>query len=387
MKILYDYQAFSWQKWGGVSNSFSQIIKNLPSEVKYQIAIKESDNVHLAESGICNAMPCRLTGDMFLTNRFFPGKYRLYRWFTKMFPHKTSAGENSLFAKELLRGQDFDIFHPTFFDSYFLRYLGSKPFVLTIHDMIPELMYENDNDPQIAAKQLLAPMASKIVAVSENTKRDIVRVLHIQEDKISVVYHGVPNITDYPRERRLDFSYVLFVGGRRQPYKNFIPMLKDMAPLLANKANLYLVCTGSPFTKEERLTLECLGIGNKVVHYFVANEAELMNLYHNAECFIFPSLYEGFGIPILEAYKAGCPVLLNRKSCFPEIAGDAAVYFTLDKYRDDFCQVLDEFLHWDRKEKDLLIQKQNRRMQLFTWEKSAQALTNIYREVLGKRHE
>lgn len=384
MRVLYDYQAFSWQKWGGVSNCFVQLIKNLPNDVSYKIAVRETDNVHLLESKICDVSPCHLSGDNFLTKEFFPGKYRLYRWYTRLFPNKTSAGLNSQYAKELLKEQNFDIFHPTFFDDYYLKYIGHKPFVLTIHDMIPELVYENNNDPQIFAKQYLAKKATHIIAVSENTKQDIIKVLHIPEDKISVVYHGAPDIDDYPKERALDFKYLLYVGGRNLPYKNFRPMLKSIAKLLLDSNDLKLVCTGNDFSKEEKNLINELRLQGKVEHRFFHNDRELLNLYHNAECFIFPSLYEGFGIPILEAYKAECPVLLNKKSCFPEIAGNAAVYFTLDKERDNLCEVLDKFLNSSDKSKQELIKRQNERVKLFTWSKSARTLSNVYAEVIGK---
>lgn len=384
MKILYDYQAFSWQKWGGVSNSFIQLIKNLPSDVTYQIAIKETDNVHLLKSNITDVVPCQLSGEDFITKRFFPGKYRLYKWFTKMFPNKTTNGRNFNYAKELLTKQNFDIFHPTFFDNYFLKYIGDKPFVLTIHDMIPELIYENNRDPQIAAKRFLASKAAHIIAVSKNTKKDIINVLHIPEDKISVVYHGTPNIPEFPQNRIFNFKYLLYVGGRNLPYKNFKPMLKSIAPLLADSKDLKLVCTGSAFNEGERELINELHLGNKVVHYFFNNDFELMNLYHNAECFIFPSLYEGFGIPILEAYQAGCPVLLNKKSCFPEIAGDAAIFFTLDKENNNLCSVLDTFLHYSNDELKKLLKCQNDRKKLFTWNNSAKSLVKSYKKVLAR---
>lgn len=384
MKVLYDYQAFSWQKWGGISNCFVKLLESLPTDVHYEIAIKETDNVHLKESNLCSVQPCRLTGDNFLTSRFFPGKYRLYRWFMKLFPKLTTSGINALYAKELLERQDFDIFHPTFFDSYFLKYLGNKPFVLTIHDMIPELMYKGNDDPQIAAKRLLAPLASKIVAVSNNTKNDIIKVLKVPEEKVDVVYHGAPQIVDYPKEKIFSFDYLLFVGGRNQPYKNFQPMIKSLAPVLAERKNLYLVCTGKQFSKAEIQLFESLNIKNKVIHRFCSSERDLMNLYHNAICFIFPSLYEGFGIPILEAFNVGCPVLLNRKSCFPEIAGDAAIYFILDNKDDNLRVTLENFFDFSDAQKSSLREKGLQRVKKFNWKKSAEDLADVYKSVLGK---
>jgi hypothetical protein len=134
-KVLYDYQAFTWQRFGGVSNCFVQLIKNLPTTTKYQIGIKECDNIHLREGNIVKCDKTSITGDNFLTNSFFPGKYRLYRYFSNIFPSQTTLGKNSQLIRKLLLKGEFDIFHPTFFHPYFLKYLGNKPFILTIHDI------------------------------------------------------------------------------------------------------------------------------------------------------------------------------------------------------------------------------------------------------------
>lgn len=381
MKILYDFQAFTWQKFGGVSNCFAKLIANLPKETDYEIAIRETDNLHLLESSITEVSPCSLTGDNFLTKKFFPGKYRLYNYFTALFPRLTSCGKNMLTAKYALERGDYDIFHPTFFNSYFLKYIGEKPFVLTIHDMIPELVYESKNDPQIAAKQLLAPKAAKIVAVSENTKHDVVKLLGVREEKVSVVYHGAPEDMPFDSKPMFPFAYVLFVGGRNLSYKNFKPMVKSIAPIMKCK-RLHLVCTGAVFTKEEEMLFHELNI-SELVHHKFCSEKELMNLYHNALCFIFPSLYEGFGMPILEAYKAGCPVMLNEKSCFPEIAGDAAVFFRLDEKADTLSDKLSEFVNCSSGFRDSLLNKQKERLKLYSWRKSAERLSEVYKSMLS----
>ena len=109
-----------------------------------------------------------------------------------------------------------------------------------------------------------------------------------------------------------------------------------------------------------------------------------MDLYHNAIAFIYTSEYEGFGIPILEAYKADGLVMLNRKSCFPEVAGNAAIYFTLTSDESDIAERLEEVLGMSKEERFAQIQKQRERLHLYSWRKSAEQLSEVYRKIIRR---
>ena len=382
MKVLYDHQAFDMQHYGGVSNCFVQLISNFPQKVAYDISLLECDNYHLRDSGLINIPPKSFPPEKFLLNRHFLGQGILYGWYSKVFPSKTSDGRNRLYSIVKLKRGDFDVFHPTFFDPYFLPYLNGKPFVLTVHDMIPELFPSSSNDSQVKVKPLLCQKAAHIVAVSERTKQDLVRLLHVPEEKISVIYHGAPNYDDRTSLKPIfDGRYILYVGQRRDSYKNFLPMLKSLVPVLQHHQAIKVVCTGPDFTKAERLFMKDAGICNKVIHRYV-NDQELQNLYAHALCFIYPSVYEGFGIPILEAYRANCPVLLNEASCFPEIAQEAAVYFHLNGQSSDLDQVMENFLRMTDRERNLLLERQRERLSCFSWQKSALKLTDLYKALV-----
>lgn len=382
MKILYDYQAFYMQKFGGVSNSFVQLIKRMPPDVRYEIAVKESENGHLLESELARIEPLGLVEDNFISTTKFKGRGFLFRRYNKIFPQKTSLGRNRLFSIEALQRGDFDVFHPTFFDNYFLPYLNGKPFVLTIHDMIPELFgVDKVRNIQIKNKPALCSMAKHIIAVSEKTKQDLVEMLHVPEKKISVIYHGAPDDFDIKYEKPiLNGRYILFVG-QRNTYKCFREMLAALAPVFEHHQELILVCTGNSFTQNELNLIDQLKMNNRVIHLH-PTDRELMNLYSHALCFIYPSFYEGFGIPILEAYKAKCPVLLNNASCFPEIAQDAAVYFNLDYNQQNLTEVMEQFLKMSVNEIKELIERQNNRLKAFSWEISAKKLAKVYRGCL-----
>lgn len=381
MNILYDYQIFQLQRFGGISNCFVQLIKNLPSEVQFEIGIKDSENVHLLESGLTKVRPLHNFNN-FICNKSFKGKGRLYKLASDFLPQINSRNYNLRTSKNLLKKGKFDIFHPTYFDPYFLPYLDKKPFVLTIHDMIPE-KFPGLDDWQMERKKLLAEKVNHIIAVSQKTKEDVIEILKIPENKISVIYHGQPELNVYNYHRLIKKPYLLYVGARYS-YKNFIPMIKALYETFQKHPELSLVCTGSDFNTEELVLFKNLGIKDRIHHIF-ASDNELMSLYHHAEAFIYPSLYEGFGIPILEAYQNDCPVFLNKKSCFPEIAGDAAVFFELDEHNNTLSTALENFLqNEDCSAK--LIEKQKERLSFFSWKKSAQELAEVYEKVIKENN-
>ena len=194
MKILFDDQVFTWQKFGGISRYFTQIISNFPAEINAEISIKYSDNEYLHNANIINGLENIYQPiDHFLFGIKLPGKRKLFKLLSEFNSQKylECSFLNKKLSIEHLKNQDFDIFHPTYYDDYFLQYLGNKPFVLTIHDMIHEIYPEITNNPKISEqKASLAKCASHIIAVSERTKKDIIDILGVSPNKISVVYHA-----------------------------------------------------------------------------------------------------------------------------------------------------------------------------------------------------
>ncbi len=378
MRILYDYQIFQWQRVGGISNSFINLIQNLPSTAEFQIGIKDSDNVHLKESGLVQVRPFS-SEQNFLTNRYFYGKGYLFRWFSAIFPSINSRVVNRKYSIDLLKSGQFDVFHPTFFEDYFLPYLNGIPYVFTIHDMITEI-FKTEDILQIRNKRVLVDRASHIIAVSNKTKQDLMDIFNVPESKITVIYHGASEIMPAKDFQVGVNKYILFVG-QRGGYKNFTPMVKSLLPVLERHQDIKIICTGADFSQQERNLFKKNGLKDRIIHKS-PSDAELRILYANALCFVFPSLYEGFGIPILEAWKCGCPVILNKKSCFPEIAKDAAVYFTLDDDYSDLDKVMEAFLSMSVNEKELLLQRQNKRLLDFSWKKSAEMLLDVYKGVI-----
>lgn len=206
MKILFDHQIFTIQSYGGISRYFTQIILNLPNDWSYEIPVRYSDNEYLRKlSLISGHRKAYLAIDQLVPELDLTKKSILARFIRKINRVKyiESYNFNKNLTIKLLKKQDFDVFHPTYYDDYFLDFLGNKPFVLTIHDMIHELYPEMFNDQRITAKKaILAKKANHIIAVSENTKKDIVEILGIPDRKITVIHHAM--------NLRIKTVYVIF---------------------------------------------------------------------------------------------------------------------------------------------------------------------------------
>jgi glycosyltransferase involved in cell wall biosynthesis len=294
-------------------------------------------------------------------------------------------------SERLLKRQDFDLFHPTYYDPYFLRDLQRKPYVITVHDMIHEIFPNNfpSGDPISTWKKQVLENADGIITVSESTKSDIIRFFHIDPERIHVIYHGNPfeeitNAAQYKAPSDSHFTakpYILFVGNR-SGYKNFDFFIDTVSALLHKYLELQVCCAGGgPFTARENEILRNLLISNRV-HYFEPNDPLMKNLYINARAFVFPSLYEGFGLPVLEAFSCGCPVMLCNKSSLPEIGGDAALYFDPSD-PVSFSNTMERLLTDDTLRMQL-IGRGHQRQKQFSWEKTATATRNVYEKLVNR---
>jgi glycosyltransferase involved in cell wall biosynthesis len=220
--------------------------------------------------------------------------------------------------------------------------------------------------------------ANRIIAVSENTKSDIIDILNVDEDKIDIIYHGYNESKKGNKTDRLG-KYILFIG-RRATYKNFNTFTEAICQLLKREKDMKLICTGKPFNREEIAHLTKLGIADQTF-VITTGDNKLNDLYYNALVFVFPSLYEGFGMPILEAFTNDCPVCLSNTSCFPEIAGNAGAYFD----PNDHGSILDavEKVVYNKAFADELILNGQTRLKNFKWTKTIQETLDSYNKALN----
>lgn len=237
--------------------------------------------------------------------------------------------------KYMRAGHRFDVIHPTHTNAYdLIPFIGKTPLVLTVHDMTHELFPDSfpQWDPTAARKLDYARRADRIIAISECTKRDLMDICGIEPERIDVIHHG--NSLVLPEDaatRAMDLPerYVLFVG-KRPGYKNFDTFLKAFAELADADRELQIVCAGGgAFTESERELITALHLDGRVSQRWVTDE-ELAIMYNRSQVFVYPSEYEGFGLPLLEAFSCGAPAVCAKASCFPEIAGEGADYFPAD---------------------------------------------------------
>ncbi|MDD3084045.1 MAG: glycosyltransferase family 1 protein [Candidatus ainarchaeum sp.] len=367
MNVLFDHQAFWYQRFGGVSRYFSCLMDSaLRNNIfQFENSVLYSNNVFINDCSF-------IKNKSFFLNTNFIGKNKLF--FILNYINK----KNSL---NKLHSSTFDVFHPTYFDTYYLNNL-KIPFVLTFHDLTMEkfsslffekVLFKNE-------KRLLLDNVSRVIAVSKNTKSDLIEYYGFDKNKVDVIYHGANLDRKMAKKPMFKFpeNFILFVGARDN-YKNFNFFVSAIKDIIKSTKNLSLVCIGNSFSQDELSFLRDVGVLKKTFCFNV-NDNELAYLYSKAKFFVYPSLYEGFGLPILEAFNCGCPVALSKTSCFPEIAQKNALYF--DPYNKESIKNCVEDLIINEKKRQLLSKKGLKRAKDFSWKKCAKETKKVYQKAI-----
>lgn len=356
MKILVDHQIFLRQKVGGIS--------------RYHAAISEQINMIQAkhQSDIFSL------GDSNLYLR--KGRCEYFRFLNKGRPTSILKKVNEMIVK--MKSANYDVLHPTYYDNYPIESKLRTPFVITIHDFIPEKYFGPSYVDFVQRKRLLAEKAAAVIAISESTKRDIFNFYNIDPAKVHIVRHGHERPNKEPRRIGGREPYILYVGGR-WGYKNFKFFVESVSPVLL-KHQMRLKIVGSPLEEHESALIS----GNRLTSLTEVltdiSDEDLHDVFQRATCFVFPSWEEGFGIPILEAFAHGCPLLCSDTPVFREVAGEAALYF--DPFRrDELAGQLDKVIA-DMPLTAELVEKGFKRLDYFSWKKSAEETIKVYESVL-----
>jgi glycosyltransferase involved in cell wall biosynthesis len=291
-----------------------------------------------------------------------------------------------------LRTQHIDIFHG--FDHIGVPLFAKVGrYVATVHDMIPLLwpqwVTRKHRLVVTAAYYRLRHQADMVITPSEATKADIMRHLQIDPQRIAVIPWGCDerfqpggdpeHFAAMQQRYRLPAQYLLFVGTL-EPRKNLTTLLHAYAMLRAEwpGEDLKLVVAGRTGWLYTDIfdTVKTLALDEEVIFTGFVDDEDLPDLYRGAQLFVFPSLYEGFGLPILEAMASGVPVITSATASMPEVAGDAAILIDphdSEAIAEGMAQVLAE----DRL-RQAMIQKGLARARRFTWDTVAQNTLEVY---------
>lgn len=365
MKIVYDSQIFAVQEFGGISRYFCALASQISRfpDMQARIVAPLYVNQYLKDLGNNISIGCYL--------KPLPKTGRVIK--------ALSAALSGPVARALRP----DIVHETYYADR-PAFHNQVPRVLTVYDMIHERCPDSfaRGDPLPGLKGLAVRRADHIFCISENTRRDLLDIHRVPEDRVTVTYLGY----DALRLSGLTATdligagpYLLYVGGRHG-YKNFEGLVRAFAASPWLRDSFRIVCFGAAaFSREERGLMTDLGLSGEQVIHLGGGDDCLGALYQGAAAFVYPSLYEGFGIPPLEAMSLDCPVVCSRTSSIPEVVGDAGEYFDpLDP--ESIRSSIESVLQSPQRRLELIALGRSR-CELFSWERCARETLEVYRRL------
>lgn len=370
MKIAVDSNVFTTQKYGGVSRYLVRLAEELN---------QAGNDVKVFGWLHTNQYLLQAQGD--LTQMCYIDKFPRY---TRRIAHHVG----DLLAGEQISRWAPDIIHESFCHN---RAVGPKslPRVCTVHDMIheifPEFWGRQDRTPEY--RKATIERCNAVICVSESTRNDLLGMIDVDPDKVHVIHHGfehmgVSHHLDELEQSLLEsvtkYPYLLYVGGRHG-YKNFGRFLQGFATSRLRNQMHIVAFGGGPLNGDELKLMADLNISDSQVIHMRGSDSLLEHLYSNAIAFVYPSLYEGFGFPPLEAMAQDCPVIASNTSSMPEVIGDAAEFFEpldVDSISAALCKVIENTGR--RKE---LVDLGRARLEFFSWQECARKTLEVYQRI------
>lgn len=366
MRILFTPDIFNMQQFGGISRYFVRVAEEL-------CALQNEADI---------IAPFHIND--YLRNSSF-GKTTQYRQTSTWLSRKATRAANSLALQFHLASRRPHIVHSTYFR-------GSPPLltaanrVVTVFDFVDEIYHQTSAYGAFLAerKRRAVDESDLVICISENTRNDLVRLLGIPVDKTVVthlsadappqdVFQSVHPLGDHP--------YLLYVGTR-WAYKNFQSFVLAFAQSPMCRKDFKIVAFGSPaFESAERELFRKLGLSETQLIQVSGTDRDLYRYYKHASLFVYPSLYEGFGIPPLEAMSVGCPVACSNTSSIPEVVGEAA--FCFDPNSNDSIRQQIELALSDRNLRRQKIELGYQQFSKFSWRQCAIDTLNAYKRLSG----
>ena len=365
MKIAFDSQAFTIQEYGGISRYISSLAQHLSTSPEIEARIF----AHLHINAYLEFLPRNLVSGVRVPRLPKTGR--------------AISSINQLLARVAINRFNPQILHETYFSNISSTPKGARS-VVTVYDMIHELFAAEfpKHDQTSKLKRIATQRADHVICISESTRTDLLDIFNLPKEKVSVVYLGFDSLIlaksiDEYRESK---PYLLYVGQRRG-YKNFDGFLQAYASSSRLQSHFNIVCFGGgAFTENEKKLFSALNLSETQVLQISGSDNKLGSCYSKAALFVYPSLYEGFGIPPLEAMSLGCPVACSNNSSIPEVVGNAAEYFDA-KDTESIREALERVLNSDLRRNEL-ISFGKLRCAEFSWQRCARETLDVYRNLM-----
>jgi glycosyltransferase involved in cell wall biosynthesis len=363
LRILFDHQIFTQQQYGGISRYYCALARQLGGypDVWARIAAPVHFNEYLAEMNGALAFgwhPPRAAG-----------------------ARKLCRAISNLTFTTLAKRMRPQVIHETYYAAR-PAYRAPAQRVLTVFDMIHEKLpgdfSASDRTAQLKASAV--QRADRIICISESTRRDLLETLKVPPERVAVTYLSYDTLQPLGQTAAAlvgPAPFILHVGARKG-YKNFAGLARAFAASSWLKNNFRIVCFGGrAFSGAEQGLLTNLGLTSTQVVQLSGGDDRLAALYKAAAAFVYPSRYEGFGIPPLEAMAQDCPVICSASSSIPEVVGDAGEYFNPDDI-ESIRNAMERVLQSTERRNELIALGRVRRT-LFTWERCARETYDVYR--------
>jgi len=364
VNILYDGKIYEMQVAGGINRYFENVITRLPNDVWPTLnTIYRRNKLHYPTHNNLNLQE-------------FP-HFRPYRLLRNL---------RSCYFRIRHQHQSFDILHPTYYSLLSKESLvrSEIPLVITVYDMIHEIFSDKIEPSGLTVhnKEVAIKAADAIICISESTKKDVLRYYPDVEHKIFITHlaTSLNKSLSYGCESVPSKPYFLYVGSRSSSYKKFDTLLFAFALTASASPDVVLCVVGSIFEKREQELIHQLNLSARIHHYQTATDRHLAKLYRCSVALVYPSSYEGFGIPLLEAMACGTPVIASDTSSIPEVVGKAGILIDAGS-TNDLTDAMATLISSPSK-RDCLIGEGYQRIKRFSWDNTAAETLKIYNSLL-----